>query len=114
MRLVREDSTVVCERCVVAATPWRRLKGLLGRARLEESEGMLISRTSSIHMFFMRFAIDAVFLDRELVVRKVVPELKPWRFAFARGAKSVVELAAGEAARRGVAAGDRLALVEDA
>jgi uncharacterized membrane protein (UPF0127 family) len=113
MRLVREDSTVVCERCVVAATPWRRLKGLLGRAGLEDGEGLLIRPTSSIHMFFMRFPIDAVFLDRELVVCKVVTGLKPWRIAFARGAKSVVEVASGDAARRGVAPGDRLALVED-
>ena len=101
---------MVCERCTVAATPLRRLKGLLGRAGLEPGEGLLIRPTSSIHMFFMRFPIDALFLDRELVVRKVVPELKPWRVAAARRAKSVVELAAGEAARRGVAAGDRLAL----
>jgi uncharacterized membrane protein (UPF0127 family) len=64
-------------------------------------------------MFFMRFPIDALFLDGELVVRKVVPTLKPWRIAFARGAKSVVELRAGEVERRGVGAGDRLVL-EDA
>ena len=90
------------------------MKGLLGRSGLEDGEGLLIRPTSSIHMFFMRFSIDAVFLDRELVVRKVVPELKPWRIAVARGAKSVVELPAGQAARRGVTTGDRLALVEDA
>jgi uncharacterized membrane protein (UPF0127 family) len=114
VRLVRDDSVVVCERCVVAATPWSRLKGLLGRSGLEEGEGLLIRPTSSIHMFFMRFAIDAVFLDRDLVVRKVVPELRPWRIAVAHGAKSVVELPAGEAARRGITPGDRLALVETA
>src|SRR3954454_974422 len=113
VRLVREDSTVVCEHCAVAATPLRRMKGLLGRKGLDAGEGLLIRPTSSIHMFFMRFPIDAVFLDRELAVRKVVPELKPWRIAFARGAKSVVELSAGEAARRGVAPGDCLRL-EDA
>jgi len=110
VRLVRDDSVVVCERCFVAATVGSRLKGLLGRSALEDGEGLLIRPTSSIHMFFMRFAIDAVFLDRALVVCKVVPELKPWRIAFARSAKSVVELAAGEAARRGVGLGDQLAL----
>src|SRR4051812_24948280 len=114
VRLVRADSTVVCERCTVAATPLRRMKGLLGRRALDEREGLLIRPTSSIHMFFMRFPIDAVFLDRELAVRKVVPELKPWRIAFARGAKSVVELAAGEAGRRGIATGDRLSVEDSA
>src|SRR3954452_23266191 len=112
VRIVREDSTVVCERCAVAATPFRRMKGLLGRKSLDAGEGVLIRRTSSIHMFFMRFPIDAVFLDAELTVRKVVPELKPWRIVFARGAKSVVELPAGEAARRAIAHGDRLRLEE--
>ncbi len=112
MRLTREDSTVVCERCAVAATPVRRLKGLLGRKGLEPGDGLLIRPTSSIHMFFMRFPIDALFLDRDLVVTKVVRDLRPWRIAFSRGAKSVVELPVGEAARSGVAVGDRLALEE--
>jgi hypothetical protein len=89
------------------------MKGLLGRKGLDAGEGLLIRPASSIHMFFMRFPIDAVFLDRDLAVRKVVAGLKPWRIAFARGAKSVVELSAGEAARRGIGPGDRLS-VEDA
>jgi uncharacterized membrane protein (UPF0127 family) len=58
----------------------------------------------------MRFPIDVVFLDRELTVTAVVPELRPWRTAARRGAKSVLELPAGEAARRGLGVGDRLEL----
>jgi len=64
-------------------------------------------------MFFMRFAIDAVFLDRDLEVMRVVPELKPWRTAVTKGAKQVLEIAAGEAARRGVEPGTRLVLAEE-
>lgn len=59
-------------------------------------------------MAFMRFAIDAVFLDRDMRVAKIAADLRPWRLAGARGAKSVVELPAGEAARRGLNVGDRL------
>jgi uncharacterized protein len=59
-------------------------------------------------MAFMRFAIDAVFLNRELRVVKVAADVKPWRAAAARGAKSVLEIPAGEAARRGLKVGDRL------
>jgi uncharacterized protein len=110
MRLVRDDSKVVCEHCVVAATPWRRFKGLLGRSSMHDGEGLWIQRSSSIHMFFMRFPIDVVFLDGNLQVRKVVRDLKPWRIAAARGAKSVVELPAGAAERLDVKPGDRLAL----
>ena len=56
----------------------------------------------------MRFPIDVVFLDRELTVLDVVPDLVPWRAAGKRGAKAVLELPAGEAARRGLEPGDRL------
>jgi uncharacterized membrane protein (UPF0127 family) len=62
----------------------------------------------------MRFPIDAVFLDRELAVVKVAANVPPWRAARAGGAKAVLELRAGEAERRGVRAGDRLALSESA
>ncbi len=86
-----------------------RMRGLLGRAGLEPDQGLLIPKTSSIHMFFMRFPIDAVFLDRELRVRKVVADLGPWKIAWARGARSVLELPAGAAARAGIEVGSRLA-----
>jgi len=84
------------------------MRGLLGRASLDRDEGMLFRPAGSIHMFFMRFAIDAVFLDRDLVVVDVVPNLKPWRMASRRGAKVVVELAEGAAA--GLRPGDQLQL----
>lgn len=88
----------MCERCTVASTPLTRLVGLLGRSSLDADEGMLFPRTGSIHMFFMRFAVDAVFCDRDLVVLKVVRNLRPWRTAAARGAKVTVELPVGGAA----------------
>jgi uncharacterized protein len=103
-----ERGAVVCERCVVAATALRRLRGLLGRKCLGAGEGLLLRPASSIHTLFMRFPIDVVFLDRELEVVKVVPELGPWRLAFGRGARYALELGSGEAARRGIAAGERL------
>ena len=114
MRLVRGDGAVVCERCVVADSPVSRMKGLLGRAELPPGEGLLIKPASSIHMWFMRFPIDAVFLDRELTVVGVAEQLQPWRLAGRRGARMVLEIAAGEAGRRGVQVGERLSLVEEA
>jgi uncharacterized membrane protein (UPF0127 family) len=84
------------------------MRGLLGRAGLEPGESMLFRPAGSIHMLFMRFAIDAVFCDGDLVVVKVVPNLRPWRMASARGAKVVVELEVGAA--EGVAVGEALSL----
>jgi uncharacterized membrane protein (UPF0127 family) len=106
----RADETPVCERCVVAETALTRLRGLLGRSRLRAEEGLLIRPTAAIHTCFMRFPIDVVFLDRELVVVGVVTNLRPWRVAARRGAKAVLELAAGETGRRGIRAGERLRL----
>ncbi len=113
MRLLRDDGAVICERCVVADNPWSRMRGLLGRRGLDDGEGLLIRPTGSIHMFFMRFPIDAVFLDRELQILKVVPDLKPWRTAGKKGAKQVLEMGAGEAARRGLEPGQRLVLGQE-
>ena len=60
-------------------------------------------------MFFMRFAIDAVFIDRRGRVVRVAERLRPWRFATAaRGARDVLELAAGAATRAATQAGDEL------
>jgi uncharacterized membrane protein (UPF0127 family) len=103
-----ENGTVVCDRCLLATTALARMKGLLGRSSLAPGEGMLFRPAGSIHMFFMRFAIDAVFCDRELVVLHVARDLRPWRTAGYRGAKVVVELPVGAA--DGVRSGDRLVL----
>jgi hypothetical protein len=59
----------------------------------------------------MRFAIDAVFVDKENRVVKVAAEIRPWRAAACRGARAVLELAAGEAERRGIRPGVSLTQV---
>jgi uncharacterized membrane protein (UPF0127 family) len=104
----REDGTIVCERCLLAETALTRMRGLLGRRELPSGEGILLRPASSVHMAFMRFPIDAVFLDRDLRVVKIAADLRPWRAAGSRGAKAVLELPAGEAKKRGLTAGDRL------
>jgi uncharacterized membrane protein (UPF0127 family) len=106
--LRRENGTIVCERCLLAETALTRMRGLLGRRDLPSGEGILLKPAPSVHMAFMRFAIDAVFLDRDMRVVKIAADLKPWRAAGARGAKSCLEIAAGEAARLGLTVGDRL------
>lgn len=104
------DGRIVCRRCTVAERPLARMRGLLGRRSLPHDEGLLLRPASSIHTWFMRFAIDAVFLDSELVVLGVARNLKPWRVAGRRKAKSVLELPAGAADWRNLAEGDRLQL----
>jgi uncharacterized membrane protein (UPF0127 family) len=106
----------VCDRCEVADTFGRRLRGLMGRDELPAGDGLLLRPAASVHTCFMRIPIDVVLLDPELRVMRTVSAMRPWRATGARGARSVLELAAGEAAARGVRAGDTLMLVptEDA
>lgn len=108
----RRDDVVLCERLVLGESWWQRFMGLMGRAAMDEAEGLWLP-TSSIHMMFMRFPIDALFLgqaddgDRRLVVG-MRQELPPWRGLVlpVRGAAGVVELPAGTLAHHGVAEGD--------
>jgi uncharacterized protein len=110
--LVRADGTAVCERCDVADRMLPRMKGLLGKRTLPPGEGLLIRPAPSIHTYFMRFPIDVVFLSGDGEVLKVSEHVKPWRARSARRAYAVLELAAGEARRRRIAAGDRLETAE--
>ena len=109
--LANDDGTVVCEHCLLAETMFARLRGLLGRSGLSSGEGMLLRPAASIHPAFMRFPIDAVFLDREDRILKVAAELPPWRAAACRGSRTVLELPAGEAARQGLRPGVSLTQV---
>jgi uncharacterized protein len=106
--LVREDGSTVCERCVVANKMIPRMRGLLGRRSLPAGDGLLIRPAPSVHTFFMRFPIDVVFLSRSGEVLKISADVGPWRARSCRGAYAVLELAAGEAERRGFAVGDHI------
>ena len=94
-----------------ADTFFKRFIGLMGRKSLPPSHGLLLSPCCSIHMLFMRFPIDAVFLDRNFKITKIVRHLKPWLgFAFSFDSFSVLELNAGEAFRLHLSIGQSLML----
>ena len=106
--LVGPRGQVVCDTCHVADRPHTRMRGVIGWQQLRHGEGVLLRPSSSVHTAFVRFPIDAVFLDREMTVVSIASELRPWRLAWARGANAVLELAAGECRRLDVRPGDRL------
>jgi len=110
MRLIRGDGTVVADPLEVATNLLTQGLGLMGRAGLPERGGLLIERCNGIHMMFMRFPIDAVFLDRSGRVVRVVERLAPWigLVPFVRRASRVVELPAGAASRLQIHPGDEL------
>ena len=92
-----------------ADTFFKRLRGLIGRKNLPPNYGLLIAPCNSIHMMFMQFAIDAVFIDKNFVIKKIVRNLKTWTgLAIYFGAWGVVEISAGEAARLNLQVGQVL------
>jgi uncharacterized membrane protein (UPF0127 family) len=112
-------ATDLGDRLEVADGLWERFMGLMGRPGLEAGGGMWLSGTNGIHMMFMRFAIDAVFLgrpdptdDSPRPVLSVHRGLRAWigLVPFVRGATSVLELPVGTIDRTGTAVGDLIAL----
>ena len=105
--------TTVGDRIRVASSTRDRTVGLLRTPEVKPGEGLWIEKSPSIHMFFMPYAIDAVFVSKAGRVTKVVPNLKPWRVVWwARGAQDCLELRAGAAAESDTQVGDELRLVE--
>jgi uncharacterized protein len=101
--------TLLADRAERATSFSQRLVGLLGRERLDFGEGLHLSPCNSVHMFFMRFAIDAVFLSAEGAVVKVYAPLLPWRAtSLHRSAASVLELPAGTVHGSGTQVGDEV------
>ena len=99
----------------VASSLRDRGVGLLRTPEVLPGEGLLIERTASIHMFFMRYPIDVVFVDRTGRVTRTVSRLRPWRAVWwARGARDCIELRAGALDGTGTRRGDQLVIEEAA
>ena len=86
--------------------------GLMGRPALPAGHALYIRPCNSIHMFFMRFPIDAVFVDADGKILRLYPSLRPWRVTrIVRKAKACIELPAGAGASSGLLVGDTVRLV---
>jgi len=85
-----------------------RNKGLLGRTGLSDGHALVIAPCNGVHTFFMKFTIDVLYLDRKHRVKKIRPEMAPWRISGCLTAHSVLELPAGTITRTGTVRGDQL------
>lgn len=101
--------TVVASAADVADSSAKRRVGLLKHDRLEPGTGLWITPCESVHTFFMKFAIDLVYLDKKNKVRKVRHAVPPWRLSACLAAHSILELPAGAARQSGTESGDQLA-----
>jgi uncharacterized protein len=109
--LNRTKGTVLATKLELAGTGETRRKGLLGREGLLPGEGLWIVPCESVHTFFMRFAIDLVYLDRKHRVRKVRAAVGPWRVSACFAAHSVLELPAGAISSSQTQRGDTIEIV---
>ncbi len=107
-------ATVLCEHLEEAGGMTGKSRGLLGRDGLDAQAGMLfeagrLEPFMCMHMLFMRFAIDIVFLNRQGTVVRINHNLRPWRISsIVWGARRALELSAGAAARSGTQIGDEI------
>jgi uncharacterized membrane protein (UPF0127 family) len=99
--------TATLSLCITESV-FERMRGLLGRAPLGPGEAMVIDACNMVHTVGMGYAIDIVFVDRAGTILRICPAVRPGRMRLCLGARQVVELAAGEAARQGLAAGQVL------
>lgn len=110
MKLVHQGTgAVLASRVERAATIQSRLIGLLGRDALPDGEALVLEPCTSIHTFFMRFAIDVAFLDGDGRVLRAIPSLRPWSATWVYlSARLAVELPSGTLDRTGTREGDKL------
>ena len=90
--VARETVELLGVKAEVARSFPARARGLIGRDGLAPGCGLLIEKCNAIHTFFMRFPIDAVFLDRNNRPVKVVRGIRPWRIFVWGGFRAVKTL----------------------
>jgi uncharacterized protein len=98
----------------LAGTHWTRLRGLIGENErtFPAGSGLWIIPCHGVHTFAMQFAIDVVYLSKDLVVARIEENVKPWRVTpFETEAASVLELPARTIWNTGTLVGDRLEIV---
>ena len=106
---VRRGSDLLIAHVEEASSPLARMRGLLGEPGLPPYRGLHLVPCTALHTCFMRFTIDAFFLDREHVVVRAVRRIRPFRFVpGGGGARSAVEVASGWLPAEAVKVGDRL------
>lgn len=105
----KKNNHVLVPQLRLADNLWTRGKGLLGSQTLPEDQALWIKPTNSIHTFFMKYAIDCVFLSSDLRVHSIFQNVKPGKFIWPQwGATSVIEAPAGKISQWQLSVGDQL------
>jgi uncharacterized membrane protein (UPF0127 family) len=97
MKIINKtNNSLIAEEVILANTPFKRIKGLLGKKEFRKSQALILDPCNSIHTFFMRFSIDILFMDKNNKVIKAISCLKPFKFTpIVFGAAFAIELPSG-------------------
>ena len=106
----KRSGELISGKAFVADSFFKRFLGLMFRKSMDLEEALIFHHTNSVHTCFMRFAIDVVFLDKNMQVCKIYQSLKPWRLAGSLPAKMTVEFPANKLSTKDISIGDTLSL----
>lgn len=111
----QKNSKSLATRAEMASKYLTRLVGLMGKKDLPQGEGLWFPKCNSIHMWFMKIPIDAVFIRKDGADYRVIKcfsKLKPWRLlpAVSLSATDVVELPAGTIESTDLREGDTICI----
>lgn len=92
---IYQGESLIADRVSMADNFIKRFLGLMPKKKLEDGEGLILKKCSSIHCFFMKFTIDVIYLDKDFTVL-AKETVRPWHIGgIYKGAKHVVELKEG-------------------
>jgi len=98
---------IIAENGNITTSFYDRFKGLLGRKEIKHDEALIIIPCNSIHMFFMKFPIDVIFIDKNDRVCEIIQNIEPWRVSkIIKEAKYVIELKTGKIEKVNIEIGD--------
>jgi len=106
------SGSLLASRVEFALDSESRRRGLLGRDAFDRGSAIVIAPCGAIHTFFMRFAIDVVFVARDGRVLKTYEAVPKRRIAFSFTAFAAIEFPAGAISGMHVTPGDIVRLVD--
>lgn len=103
-----DQGATLIKKVMRTESAWERMRGLLGRPVLHQSEALWITPGNSVHSLFMTYPIDLIYLDRQLRVIKIIAGMNPWRLSAGWGSHSVIELISGSLKTLEISVGSQL------
>tara|TARA_B100000579_G_C22812420_1_gene845975 strand:+ start:686 stop:1141 length:456 start_codon:yes stop_codon:yes gene_type:complete len=92
---IKDTNILLAENCYRPTKTWEKIRGLIGRPKLDASSAILLDESDCIHTFFMKYSVDILYLDREFKVIRTIRSMKPWRIAFCLEAFAILVLTSG-------------------